>query len=263
MINFSSNSDIRDQSSNSNKHIDGIARCARYALGPNRLHLCGPDASREVLAYISENESDMGLANILEQFRTLYPYLKEISRANHIKDPFDPDVVEAYWLGNALLEKVSPRSYYRHLTDNIEISKKLDTKSREHLFQKIGKGARMHHSFHVFNIWQRTGNTDTEHTLESIDNCRVSWGKVLSIDGPSITVSRQPVVLKSRSLLLGEARKTKIQRRLEDQGIGCDIQTVDTISIHWGLPCEILNPVQIANLKKYTLASLALANRTV
>ena len=80
--------------------VDGIARCTRYAFGPNRLHLCGPDANKEVLAYLKEGVSDPGLENLLRRFSTLYPYLQHIAQANHIADPCDERVVEAYWIGN-------------------------------------------------------------------------------------------------------------------------------------------------------------------
>ena len=63
---------------------DGVARCARYAFGPNRLHMCGPDANREVLAYLSEGVADDGLMYLLAKFKTLYPYLETIAHAKRL-----------------------------------------------------------------------------------------------------------------------------------------------------------------------------------
>ena len=233
--------------------MDGVARCSRYSLGPNRLHLCGPDLNREVLSYIHENTSDDGLANILKQFKTLYPYLQQIANANHIKDPFDPRVVEAYWIGNQLLDTIPPKTYYRHLTDNLQIQKMSPPNQMHQLKDKLAQGALMHHSFHVLNIWRRTGHHDVEHTPDTIDKCCVTWGKVLKVSGPTLTVSRQPI--------FGPPKKQKIIRQLEHTSLLDDVKTGDFISIHWDTPCEILNPRQVANLTKYTNLSLQLANQ--
>jgi len=233
--------------------MDGIARCARYAFGPNRLHLCGPDLNREVLAYINEGATDQGLTNILKDFQTLYPYLQQIAHANRIKDPFDPRVIEAYWIGNQLLDTIPPKTYYRHLTDNLQIQKMSPPNQMHQLKDKLAQGALMHHSFHVLNIWRRTGHHDIEHTPDTIDKCCVTWGKVLKVSGPTLTVSRQPI--------LGPPKKQKIIRQLEHASLLDDIKTGDYVSIHWDTPCEIITPEQVANLTKYTNLSLQLADQ--
>src|SRR3989344_1975062 len=137
--------------------MDGLLRCSRYAFGPNRLHYCGPDASRELLSYIKNDEPDFGLKRLLTQFETLFPYLKHIAEANDIPDPFDDQVVEAYWIGNHLLENVSQRAFYDHLRVRLGLQKKVGHKTFNLLTDKIGKGALPHHSFHVLDIWKRTG----------------------------------------------------------------------------------------------------------
>jgi hypothetical protein len=243
--------------------MDGVARCTRYAFGPNRLHMCGPDMNQEVLAYINEGATDQGLSNILKNFHTLYPYLTEIAHANNIKDPFNPRVVEAYWIGNDLLEGVSKQTFFIHLTDNLELKKKISEKSLSYLTHKIKGGARMHHSFHVFNVWRRTGHLDEMHTLESMDQCRVSSGKVLAVNGPVITVLRKPIVMENKKLILGDEKKENVIRELQDNSIIDDVKRGDTISMHWGVPCEVLTDEQHNNLIKYTTLSLTLANQTI
>ena len=91
-------------------NIDGLARCSRYSFGPNRLHYCGPDKTREIYDYIKEGAGDAGLGLILKEFKTLYPYLRLIAEANNIRNHFDDRVVEAYWIGNELLENVEKRN---------------------------------------------------------------------------------------------------------------------------------------------------------
>jgi len=225
--------------------------------------MCGPDMSREVLAYIQANQSDQGLVNILQDFRTLYPYLLKIAQANKIKDPFDTRVVEAYWLGNNLLDTISAKTYFHHLLENTQIKKQSTSKAWEQLLDKIHQGARMHHSFHVFNVWQRTGHTGTIHTLRSMDQCRISWGKVIKLEGPHITVKRQPLIADGNKLKLSAEKNIKITRELEKNSIIDDLKIGDTISMHWGIPCEILDSRELKNLKKYSAWSLALANQTI
>ena len=243
--------------------MDGVARCARYAFGPNRLHLCGPDMNREVLAYINEGITDQGLNNILKNFQTLFPYLKQIAHANHIKDPLNNLVVEAYWLGNNLLNTIPPKTFYKHLTENFHLKKRLNSKTFDHLKNKLSLGALMHHSFHVFNIWKRTDQLNENHTLNNMDNCRISCGKVLTIDGPIITVSRQPLLLINNQLTLGSPQSTKIIRQLEGSSLIDEVAVNDILSIHWNQPCEIITSKQAKDLAHYTNLSLSLANNTI
>jgi len=243
--------------------LDGVLRCSRYAFGPNRLHYCGPDANREIKAYIEEQVEDLGLASLLRQFQTMYPYLREIADANGIRDPLDERVVEAYWIGNEMLEKIGARRLHRHLIESHDLKKKLDPKAFALLEDKIGQGAVPHHSFHVLDIWRRTGHLDREHTLESMDECRVSWGTVVSTAGPAITVSTEPLLYGQGKLYLGEAVLKKLTRQLEAEYDIEQIRPGDAVSIHWSVACEVITPHQMAMLKKYTLRHLALANQTI
>lgn len=241
--------------------MDGVIRASRYAFGPNRLHYCGPDANREMFNCLRANQSDRGLKNILSQFQTMYPYLLRIANANKIADPFEPQVVEAYWLGNNLLENISKNIFYRHLLDEHKLKKRLDAKSFGRVVDLIRAGALPHHSFHVLAVWKRTGNEEKLHTLESMDSCLVSWGRVVKADGPFLTVGRRPLVFQGNKLTLGEAVLQKFMRVITAPE---DIEAVkegDIITIHWQIPCEVISSEQAANLEKYTLMSINLVNR--
>ncbi|PIS40636.1 MAG: hypothetical protein COT26_02275 [Candidatus Kerfeldbacteria bacterium CG08_land_8_20_14_0_20_43_14] len=242
---------------------DGVARCARYAFGPNKLHMCGPDANREVLSYIKEGVTDSGLTHILQKFQTLYPYLRSIAQANNIKDPFNDRVVEAYWLGNELLETVSKNQFYKHLTDNLELKRKSTPKNFDELIQKLPQGARMHHSFHVFNVYKRTGHLEILHTLESMDACRISWGKVEKIDGPKVTLKRKPLKLINQKLELAPEENFVLHRRLEEDNTLDELKIGDLVTLHWYQACEIVQSKDIKWLDFYTNKHLQLANLTI
>lgn len=243
--------------------LDGVALCARYAFGPNRLHYCGPDANQEILSYIKEGVSDPGIEALLKQFQTMYPYLQYIARANKIRDPFDIRVVEAYWIGNSLLDTIDKQSFYRHLLEDQNIKNKVGPTSFEKVKEKIKRGALPHHSFHVFNIWKRTGNLEEAHTLESMNECRISSGKVTNIDGPFIAVETRPLVFVKDKLALGSLEKRKIARSLESSAEIDELKIGDIVSIHWGVPCEVINEAKEKAIERYTLKSVALANESV
>ena len=243
--------------------MDGVLRCSRYAFGPNRLHYCGPDANSEIRSYINEGVSDPGLAHLLSEFKTMYPYLKHIADANGIPNPFDERVVEAYWLGNDLLEAIEKKKFYHHLVEGQQLKKRLDAKDFERLAAKIGQGAVPNHSFHVLDIWKRTGNLEKEHTLYSMDECRVSWGRVLATDGPTVTVLTRPLRYALGKLFLGEPIEKKLSRQLQATYDIEQLKRGDIVSIHWSVPCEVINERQVRELEKYTLRHIALANQTI
>src|SRR3989344_7944280 len=157
----------------------GLLTCSAYASPPNSLHYCGPEKQNDLLGYQQEQTSDRGLAEIIAEFQTLYPYLTLIAYENNIRDPFDPRVVEAYWIGNDLLTNVSMNKFYYHLRDTLKLKNKVKPKDLELLFGKLDDGMLPHHTFHVLNVFTRTGHHSVQHTLETMDACRIGWGTVI------------------------------------------------------------------------------------
>jgi len=238
----------------------GILRCARYAFMPNKLSFCGPDKNKDLFYYAHKQEADQGLDLILKEFQVLYPYLKFIAQSNQIKDPFDERVIEAYWLGNQLLENVSKSRLYYHLLDEQQLKKKLNKKLLKKVVAKIPLGAKPHHSFHVLSVWKRTGHLDVMHTLNSMDLCRISWGKIKGVSPPYLEVESQPLILENEKLKLGPLTGQKVLTEIDKSGFIKKPRLDQWISFHWGLACEVLNNYQVANLKKYTEESIRLVN---
>ncbi|MFH1171318.1 MAG: DUF6390 family protein [bacterium] len=236
---------------------DGVARCARYGFGPNKLHLCGPDANSEVFAYIKADASDPGLSRMLTGFQTLYPYLKTIASANGILDPFDSSVVEAYWIGNALLENIPEKIFYHHLAEGLRLKDRYGNQLFDRLAAKLSQGARMHHSFHVFNAQK------TDGTLENMDACRVSWGKVVATDGPTILMKRRPLLLLGHQLALGKETEYSINRALDAAPEFDDLIPGQWVTMHWYKLCEVIPEQSTRWLEKYTTLHIALANQTL
>ncbi len=238
----------------------GIIRCARYAFMPNKLSFCGPDKNRDLFHYSSTGEIDDGLNLILKEFQTLFPYLSFIARVNRIKDPFDERVIDAYWIGNSLLDKIEKNKLYNHLLDDHLLKRKLSQKILRKVIDKIPLGAKPHHSFHVLNVWKRTGHLDIYHTLSSMDLCRISWGKIKKIEKPNLIVEYQPLIFEKDRLKLGHWASTKILSEINHSGFVKELKKGDWISFHWNFACEVLDKNQVNNLKKYTEESIRLVN---
>ncbi len=239
--------------------LDGTLLFIRYAFMPNRLRYCGGDDNTTLFQHAIAGETDAGVPPLLRKFTGAYPYLALIARANGIADPFDRRVVEAYWVGNALLERVEVRQLYEGLA--ARYGKQLSGRVRDLVLGKAPAGARPHHSFHVFDVHSRVG--EIENSLETMDNCRVSWGRVAAIEGPVFVVERQPLHLLAGKLELGPAQPARITRQIDDRGFADRARVGDWLSIHWGWACDVLTEPQVRALERYTLHHLKLANQTI
>ncbi len=238
--------------------MQGVLACAQYAFPPNNLQYCGPLKAATMHDYLSVDHAEPELRDILEQFETLYPYLACIAEANNIPDPFDIRVIEAYWIGNDLLKNVSMKQIYSHYTERLHLPKRLKQQELKWLFGKIQKGAQAHHTYHVLNVFTRTGHHTVQHTVESIDNCRIGWGKVLSSDVHAVIVEYQPIVYTDGVLSLSAPIVRQIYQPF-DRTLKKDYW----VSFHWGVLCGVLNKRQLKELAYYTNHALTLANTTL
>lgn len=242
---------------------NGAITCARYAFAPNFYHYCGPETAGVFGDYVTESMADGKLVEYLAQFETLYPYLKSIAMANKITDPLDPRVVEAYWVGNSLLNSVTPKQTFDSLTIGQNLHKRLDEKSKRWLFPKIDRQAKLHHSFHVFNIFTRTGHRMVAHTTETMDQCRIGWGAIINHksqinNDKMITIKSQRLVYKDGKLQF-EACERSVINPVEE----LTLKVGDLVSFHWGYVCEKITPAQMKRLEKLTYYHLLLANETL
>ena len=240
--------------------LEGTLRFIRYGFMPNRLEYCGPTGeSRTLFDHAVESVSDAGLPPLLRKFNGALPYLQLIARSNGIADPFDSRVVEAYWIGNELLEGVEVRQLYDSLMERF--GKQLSERTRELVLGKAPAGAHPHHSFHVLDVHSRVGELDL--TLDRLDQCRVSWGRVTGVPGAELVVERVPLVLEAGKLALGPARPERMMRQLDGRGFADSAAPGDWVSMHWGWVCEVLDDRQRRNLERYTRYHLAIANQTI
>jgi hypothetical protein len=240
--------------------VAGTTRFVRYAFMPNRLRYCGGDDNSTLLEYATAAVREPPLVAMLRRFTGALPYLSLIARGSGIADPFDERVVEAYWLGNELLEGVGARDLHDSLRERYR--DQLPSRVLDRIAAKAPAGARPHHSFHVFDVWRHADRTSSD-VLAMLDSCRVSWGTVASAESGELVVERAHLELRDGALALGEPRTDRVTRTLQGNGFAHDARPGDLVSIHWDWVCEIIDERQRAALERYTRHHLRLANATL
>ena len=148
---------------------------------PNRLGYCGPGDHESLLGYLTENRVDEGLARLAERFEGAYPYLRLIAAANGLADPFHPGVVEAYWVGNRLLERVGAPSLFNSLRERFR--PRMDARAFSWMTALLADGTRPHHNFHVFDVYRRAGLMRDDRAPVAVERMDACPGELGTRDG--------------------------------------------------------------------------------
>lgn len=238
--------------------MDGTALCARFSIATNRLQYCGPrDAEPALYRAITENAGLDRARDALRRFEALNPYLEAIA-AKHGRDPFDQDVVEAYWIGNSLLESFDGGDFQRILETLVRRGLPRSTAGR--LAALLPEHPIPHHAFHVafVGVGEVTGHVET--TLANMEACRPAWARVTGLDGPAIRVLGPALGLSEGRLTLSDG----VERSLAyDPAILPNLGTGDTVAVHWSHPALRLTHSQGRALETYTRRSLDAANEAL
>ncbi len=237
----------------------GLLAFIRYAFMPNHLGYCGGNENEILFEHAVTGRAEAGLVPMLAKFTGAVPYLRTIASANGIADVFDARVVEAYWLGNDLLEGVEASALNRSLEERF--GRQLTGRLREEVLRKAPQGARPHHLFHVLDVYRRL--EAAEIGMAAMESCRISWGMVTAVEPAALVVDRQPLVQREGRLELGPAVAERVLRTLSGQGFTDDVAVGDWVSIHWGWACEVLDARRLANLRRWSDHHLRLANQTI
>jgi hypothetical protein len=239
--------------------MTGALRFARYAFPPNELGYCGPDDPDALLEQVAGGHAEE-LARRARAFDGAWPYLELIAAANRVGDPLDERVVEAYWVGNALLRSVPPAL----VVASIEARFRRAAGTRwPALADALPPLPLPHHGLHVFGVYPWVGllrSPARQAALHVLDRCRVRWGTVVDVAGDHALVRSRPLVFDD-ALALGAPQVERV--RVADRGYRLPPRCApgDTVALHWDWVCEPLTAAALGWLQRLTVAQVAAANR--
>jgi hydrogenase maturation factor len=234
--------------------MNGVELAARYGFPPNRLGYCGKSTFTEALRSNLDGKANHAeLESELRKFKAHHAYLSLIARENDL-EPFDKKVVEAFWIGNGLLENISQESMRSFILKGLFPK---GGKRAEKLAAGLPPGSIPHHSFNSLYINFVTDSV--ERSVESFDSCCITWGTVLSVSRGSAILLRDSISSKDGKFVINK-QETKIS--LESSGMRFidKVAKGDILSVHWGMAIEKLTPKRAAALEKYTRIVLFACN---
>jgi hypothetical protein len=216
-----------------------------YAFPPNELGYCGP-------ADTAQDE----LASHAEEFDGAWPYLQAIADAAGIADPLDEEVVRNYWVGGPLLEKVDPGELLTRLRGVFtgQVTGLLDVVEAENTLA--------HHSFHVFVVypWVRFLDRDPATPLRVMQDCRVRWGIVESVDDDHVVITSAPLDFADGILALGPPGGERVRWRKDGTSLARRPAKGDVVAAHWNWMCGTLSEADRDALDGATHRTLNLVN---
>ncbi|MBS4726960.1 hypothetical protein MSM1_00770 [Mycobacterium sp. SM1] len=229
---------------------------ARYAYAPNALGYCGPP-----LGATLRDGSVQDVRSAAARFSGAWPYLQVLSRMTGIADPLDYRLVESYWLGGGVGASLDRRAFTAEL---LAIIGPQAGHYWAHLTPELASEAAANHCFHVFGVypWTRLlGRGIDEHPLNVLDNCRITWGTVLSRDSDDVVVSCRRLVWDGHRLGLSEPEARQLEVWADGYSAVPDVAVGDQVAVHWGRLCGRLQPQQIQALTDSTTRQLRVTNQ--
>ncbi|MGO9382313.1 MAG: DUF6390 family protein [Mycobacterium sp.] len=225
----------------------GAEMFARYAYAPNALGYCGPPLGA-TLRDGSVNE----VRNAATKFSGAWPYLRVLSKLAGISDPLDYRLVESYWLGGGVGAGLDPQDFFDAL---LAIIGPQAGRYWSHLTADLACEAAGNHCFHVFGVYPWTrflGRRMDEHPLSVLDNCRITWGTVVSCTDADVEVLCRKLAWDGRALALAEPSARMLDVWADGYSAVPDVAVGDEVAVHWGRLCGRLSQEQVRALAEST-----------
>jgi hypothetical protein len=241
--------------------VPGPVLFARYAFPPNSHGFCGPSDHTAFFEYGVSGFDDGGLRAMSQQFAGAWPYLELIGHSTGLTDPLDRRVVEAYWVGSPLLDRIGTKAIGNSMEERFRqvTGTKFFT-----LAESVLSGGVPHHSFAVFCIYPWTGllsdRRKAKHALTVLDRCRIRWGKVQAVQGDQVVVESSTLTWDGDRLDLGPPATETAVRSVDGIGMVTELAVGDWVSLHWEWVCDRLTDRQVGYLRSYTMKHLKIVN---
>ena len=231
--------------------LEGLIRACKYSFAPNSLGYCGAKNFSALFERFIKEPSKQAAYEVKEalcSFAGLHSYLSLIAEHNSLNE-FDESVIEAYWLGNSLLENV-PVKAVRELIEKTFVTLPLRIRQQKASFLK--QHIYVQHSFHVLFVQFLTPKLAP--LVPNLDKCIIKWANVLEVKGNKLKVKSIALIHENNELKLKEKLFSVKNRFIEEPKKGM------LISTHWDNAVEEISEEQQKNLKKCLLANIELAN---
>jgi hypothetical protein len=240
--------------------MSGLKLAALYGFYPHQLGLCGPSNNKDSKEKLSkflrgERVPLFEIEKILKKFKGAFSYYQLIAKSNQIRDPFDRKVVQAYWIGNELLERVDVNELRDLIKRHLSRSK---SSSLEEIIRIIPSDAKAHHTFHVLAVG--SFNNKFSFTEKMINLCRVSWAEVVEIKDKSKAIVRlRPLKLEKAKFILG--KKEILREVFWNPDFISELKLGQTVSLHWNHIIQILKEEEKSQLENYTYLIIKTLNK--
>jgi hypothetical protein len=219
----------------------GTLLFARYAYPPNELGYCGPDGAPALLRADSAE-----IARRARRFEGAWSYLEFIARSAGIADPLDEAVVEAYWIGNDLLDRVDSAGLVAWL--------------RGRFAGQVGGTwadadgrAVAHHSFQVFEVypWAAMLRRNASPVAVSVLD-RAGSGPASCV---RCTVRRRGA-MPAAGVGRGHARSWTggdevVRWSAGGRSLLAGLSAGDRVALHWDWVCDVITDEQAARIDAY------------
>ncbi|WP_068067279.1 DUF6390 family protein [Nocardia xishanensis] len=235
--------------------IDGTEMFARYAHAPNALGYCGPAESAPMATL-----PPAAVRAMARQFSGAWPYLRVMSRLTGIDDPLDHRLVESYWLGGGIGARLDPAEF---LAELLAVIGPVAGHYWAHLTPDLASEAAANHCFHVFGVypWTRLlGRGNDEHPVRVLDNCRITWGAVVSRTENELTVLARRLEWDGHRLELTAPAPRQIPVWVDGYSPAPEVDARDLVALHWDRLCGPLAPEQVHDLADSTARQLSVTN---
>jgi hypothetical protein len=232
--------------------VPGTLLFARYAYPPNQLGYCGPDGAGALLRGDAPDE----IARRARRFEGAWSYLEFIARAAGVADPLDEAVVEAYWVGNELLDRVPSPDLVAFLRDRF-------AGQTGGTWAGAAGRALAHHSFHVFEVYPWSTvlrKTGTPAAVSVLDRCRIRTGAVVAVRGEIATVRSRPLVWRDGVLAHGAERDDAVSWAVDGRSLLPGLDPGDRVALHWDWVCDVITGEQADRLNACEHRQLALVS---
>jgi hypothetical protein len=236
---------------------DGLKLFCLFAFPPSKLNYCGEkNVSSLIYDFLSGNVSlEPVIRNKISSFEMAFPYLKLLAERNNCSF-LDQKIVEGYWIGNTSIDGVTAEEL-KEVYFSLAESNLLNRSVAFELTSKLPEKLSLHHSFHVFLFHSLSYRV--KGTIDFMDSCRVSFGKVLEKkeDERKLLVDYFPLVAVNERLFLGEPIEKEIS--FFPEWDSCVFEE-DLVAFHWNVFCTVLNKNQFNALENYTKKSIDFVN---